>query len=209
MLRKATVRTTVSATILMLVAAAAYAGPPLICHQFDAGNARLLPWAADGQNWNSPDPSYDVTRLTADTLRLLTPETPVIARMEIMRRATIYAAGDPQVAADLLRAVTARMQADAGKGRDALAWFDAGYLIESYRQAAPALKRDLLARGGRSTSDLDGYGMVRKALRLGGTAEMEYAASLMKTGPEATAHRQRAAAAAEPGSLLARNLATY
>src|SRR5687768_18327176 len=36
--------------------------------------------------------SYDVQQLTTDTLRLLTAEAPILARMENMRRATIYAA---------------------------------------------------------------------------------------------------------------------
>ena len=67
------------------------AGPPLICHPFEIGTAASLPFGA-GRNWNSPLSTYDVNRLTADTLRLLNPETPMLVRMETLRRATIYAA---------------------------------------------------------------------------------------------------------------------
>src|SRR5262245_20317705 len=75
----------------------AYAGPPLICHPLDAGSAPLLPWGS-GNGWKSPLASYDVQKLTADTLQLLTPTAPVLARMENMRRATIYAGQDRKVA---------------------------------------------------------------------------------------------------------------
>ena len=80
----------VGSVLITAISGTAEAGPPLICHPFDAGSAALLPWGP-GQGWNAPDRAYDVQRLPADTLRLLTPTTPVLARMEIMRRATIYA----------------------------------------------------------------------------------------------------------------------
>jgi hypothetical protein len=199
---------------LALFANTALAGPPLICHQFDAGKAQVLPWAGDGKSWNTPDRSYDVKNLTADTLRLLSPDAPILARMENMRRATIYAGQDEGVAAELLRAVLARAQSDAGRGRDSLAWFDAGYLIESYRQASHIYKWDMLEPAQRSAwklrtepAGLDGYAMVTKALRVGGpNAEMEFAASLMKDGAASAEHRRRAIAGATAGSLLAKNL---
>jgi hypothetical protein len=98
-------RLTAAATVagLLAVSTAATAGPPLICHPFDAGPAAVLPWG-QGPGWNTPDRSYDVERLTADTLRLLSPEAPVRARMENLRRATIYASKDRRVAAELLAA---------------------------------------------------------------------------------------------------------
>ena len=77
------------------------------------------------------DRTYDVQRLTPDTLRLLTPSTPVLARMEIMRRATIYASQDRKVAIALMTAVLDRAKAVPEASRDPLPWFDAGYLIES------------------------------------------------------------------------------
>src|SRR3954468_3206252 len=120
----------------ILFAGAAEAGPPLICHAFDAGKAPLLPWSS-GENWNTPDRAYDVQRLTDDTMRLLTSDMPILARMENMRRATIYAAQDRRVATELLLAVTARALNESATGSGSpVTWFDAGYLIESYKQAA-------------------------------------------------------------------------
>jgi hypothetical protein len=209
-------RTVCRVAAVLTIAAVAEAGPPLICHPFDAGKAQLLPWAARGQEWNARDRSYDVTRLTADTLKLLSPDAPILARMENMRRATIYAGQDERVAAELLTAVLSRVQADAGKGRDPLAWFDAGYLVESYRQASHIYKWDMLDGAQKSAwklrdepAGVDGYGMVKKALMLAGSPEMEFAASLMKGGNVAAEHRRRAVAGAQPGSLLAKNLSNY
>jgi hypothetical protein len=200
----------VALSALLGLATAAEAGPPLICHPFDAGTAQLLPWGQT-QNWNSPDRSYDVKRLTADTLRLLSPDAPILARMENMRRATIYAGQDRAVAAELLAAVRARTLGEAGRGsRDALAWFDAGYLFESYRQAGAIRELSLLTEVARSSpkaNPIDGYASVRKALEMGGPGpEIEFAASLMKEGTAAAKHRQRAVAGAKAGSLLAKNL---
>lgn len=200
--------------VLVGAVGVAEAGPPLICHSFDAGKSPLLPWSS-GQGWNTPDRSYDVQRLTADTMRLLSPEAPVLARMENLRRATIYAAQDRRVAAELLAAVFGRALTVAAKeSREPLAWFDAGYLIESYRQASHVYKWDMLASGERASwslrhepQGLDGYSFVRRALQLAGShPEMEFAASLMKEGPASAEHRQRAAAGATAGSLLAKNL---
>ena len=199
--------------LLLTLASAAEAGPPLICHAFDAGNSPLLPWG-QGQGWDSPDRSYDVGRLTADTLRLLSVDAPVLARMENLRRATIYAARDRKAAAELMTAIMGRAEANSGS-RDALAWFDAGYLVESYRQASHIYKWDMLTPAERASWSIrteptgtDGYALVRKAIAITGTSpEMEFAASLMKNGDVAAEHRRRAMAGAKPGSLLAKNLA--
>ncbi len=206
-------RSIIALGLLLTIAGAAEAGPPLICHAFDAGSAKLLPWSP-GQGWNTPDTSYDVHKLTADTLKLLSPETAVLARMETLRRATIYAAQDKQVAEQLLTALVERTTASGGAA-DPLAWFDAGYLIESYRQASHIYKWDMLSSAERAKWALrsepkgpDGYTFVTKAIAMSGkNPEMEFAASLMKDGPEGAAHRRRAQASAHPGTLLAKNLA--
>ncbi len=45
----------------------AQAGPPLICHSFDIGQARSLPWVS--HNWNlSGGENYDTKNLASDTL---------------------------------------------------------------------------------------------------------------------------------------------
>ena len=207
-------RTLLALGLVVGVAGAAEAGPPLICQPFDAGKAPLLPWST-GQGWKTPDPSYDVQRLTADTLRLLSREAPILARMENLRRATIYAAQDKRVAAELLAAVLGQALTAAAKDPgDPLAWFDDGYLVESYRQASHIYQWDMLAGSERASWNLrtapglDGYSFVRKALQLAGTQpEMEFAASLMKEGPASAEHRRRAVTGAQANSLLAKNLA--
>src|SRR5262249_33495585 len=108
-----------------------------------------------------------------------------------------------------LDAVVGRTRsADAG----AQAWFDAGYLIESYRQAEPFRRQ----RGSEwaavdTATNAGGYGFVQKAIAMssGPNAGMEFAASLMTRGATASEHRARAAAAAISGSALAANLARY
>ena len=89
------------AALLLSAPSISEAGPPLICHPFQTARAELLPWGT-GEGWNTPDRSYDVQRLPADMLRLLTADAPVLARMENMRRAAIYAAQDGRVADQLL-----------------------------------------------------------------------------------------------------------
>ena len=186
--------------VFVALSGTAWAGPPLICHPFDAGTAVLLPWGS-GPGWNTPDRSYDVQKLSSDTLKLLTPTTPVLARMEIMRRATIYAGQDRKVAAALLKAVVDRAKSSAPGSKDPMPLFDAGYLIESYRQHAPTAG---------SLAGAEGYGLVVQALQLAGNnAEMEFAASLMQRGTIAAQHRRRAVAGATKGSLLAKNLANF
>ncbi|MGH9162842.1 MAG: hypothetical protein ACRD2X_23000, partial [Vicinamibacteraceae bacterium] len=186
-------RSVLALTALLVLSPAAYAGPPLVCHAFDTGDGAVLPWAS-GATWNSPAPSYDVQQLT---------------RMENLRRATIYAAKDPRIAAELLNAVLGRALTAAADGSgNSLAWFDAGYLIESYRQASRVYRWDMLSGAERAAwtlrsepQSLDGYRFVRKAIELSDSdAEMEFAASLIKEGPASAEHRRRAVAGARTGS---------
>jgi hypothetical protein len=202
---------------LVVLASPATAGPPLICQPFITDGEALLPWG-EGRGWHSPDFRYDTARLTDDTLTLLTPDAPVLARMENLRRATIYAAADSAAAAELLAAVLKRTETSQGSlAAQSLAWFDAGYLIESYRQFGPAAVDMLGARAPgvppphELVAELDGYGLVLKAIEVGSRAaraDMEFAASLMvRDSTVAEAHRARAEAGAKHGSLLAANLA--
>jgi hypothetical protein len=183
--------------VIVSLPATAEAGPPLICHPFDAGASKVLPWG-HGEGWNTPDRSYDVRKLTADTLRLLSADAPILARMENMRRATIYAEKNRQVADELLAAVLARTTPNARGVQSPLALFDAGYLIETYRQWNMLTEKKL-----------DGYALAKKALEAGPNPDMEFAASLMKEGSVSADHRRRAEAGAVPGSLLARNLGSH
>src|SRR5947209_11122658 len=79
------------------------AGPPLICHPFNIGAVQSLPWGnSAAAGWDNPDPNYHVQQLSSDTLRLLNDQTPVLVRMETLRRAAIYGEKDHRAAAELL-----------------------------------------------------------------------------------------------------------
>ena len=141
---------------------------------------------------------------------MLTPEASILTRMENMRRATIYAMRDPRIAQALLKSVTSRALATS---TDSLAWFDAGYLIESYKQAVAIREKGNPELRGWAEVDetikVDGYNWVKKAMAMttSSNAEMQFAASLMTQGSVASEHRAKAVAGAPKGSLLARNLA--
>lgn len=198
----------VGAFAVVSAAVPALAGPPLICHPFETRGGTLLPWDARtaGTNWNAPLASYNTARLTDDVVKLLDTDSPVLTRMENLRRATIYAQKDPVLARQLLDAVMSR----TGKP---LAWFDAGYLIESYKQAVSIRDRkgEPAWTAVDETIKTDGYSLVKKAMTAIGTsnAEMEFAASLMTRGAASAEHRARASAAAAQGSALAANLGKY
>ena len=202
------IRSFVTIAAVVFFASPALAGPPLICHPFEVESGKLIAWGT-GSGWNTPDRSYDIKRLVADTTAVLTPDAPILTRMENMRRATIYATRDPVIANELLKAVTARALATTTDGR---AWFDAGYLIESYKQAVHLRedrKPELRAWAAvDETIRVDGYNWVKKAMSMTApSADMEFAASLMTQGSVASAHRAKAAAAAPKASQLARNIA--
>lgn len=198
-------RVVAAVSAVVVFATPALAGPPLICHPFVTDSGKLIDWGS-GPGWNTPDHSYDIKKLVADTTAALTPDAPVLTRMENLRRATIYAMRDPIVAEQLLKALMARALSTTNDGG---AWFDAGYLIEAYRQG-DHLRADKKAGAWAAVNEtirVDGYGFVKKAMAMtGASAEMEFAASLMTQGAVAEAHRSRAAKAG-PGSLVAKNLA--
>ncbi len=192
-------RLVVTSALLFGIAVPAFAGPPLLCHPFEIGPATSLPWNA-GQ-WRGTRADYDLSRLNRDVLALLTPTTPVVVRMETLRRATLYATADARVAQGLLDTVRAHARSGDTTG---LAEFDAGYLIETYKQAAvlsPAFAE--IVRG------LDGYAMVTHSLKARhDDPAIAFAAAIMtSTGDEG--HRdyaKTAQAGATADLLLARNL---
>ena len=188
-------QSTVIAFALVALPSLVEAGPPLICHPFQTAGSALLPWGS-GPGWNTPDQEYDVSNLVPQTLAVLDEQAPLLARMENMRRAVIYATRDQRVAQQLLKAVLARA---SGPNASRLAVFDAGYLIESYKQASHLF--------GRAMTDQDGYALVVRAMAMGPAApEMEFAAALMTSGAVSSKHLQRARAAVSDESLLARNI---
>lgn len=197
-------------TAILLVPATVVAGTPLICHPYDIAGAASLP---AGPDWHGVSRTYDRTHLTRDTLALLKSDTPIIVRMETLRRAAIYAtagmrnwdkdtytAEDRAVALELFTRLRARTT-DATGPALALAHFDAGFFIETLRHARMDLK-------------IDGYAMLTLAAALRGSdAEMEFALALASAWPnkrsEHPDHLARARDAAQPGTLLAANLATH
>ena len=198
--------------IVLISASPALAGPPLICFPFATGSIGLLAWGTDTANWNAALPSYNLKALTADTLRVLDADTAVLSRMENLRRATIYAMKNPAVAEEFLKTMVGRALSTTPT---AATWFDAGYVIEAYKQAKHLRPVGSFDRAAWAAVDetlrVDGYGFVTKAIAMNGgpSPEMEYAASLMTQGAVASAHRSRATAAAARGSYLAANLAKY
>ena len=133
------------AALTLSASIGALAGPPLICERIEIGNAKSLPWNA-GNNWDGSKADYKVSRLTADTMALLTPGAPLNLRMETMRRAAIYAARHEGAAADITSQLLARMaNAEASGKPDPLAWFDAGYFTETLRQVTFIYRYNMLS----------------------------------------------------------------
>lgn len=209
------------AAAMLVFANLAKAGPPLVCHVFEIGNAKSLPLT--GHGWNlSGSENYDTKNLAADTLEILQPDTPVLVRMETLRRATLYARQDPFAAKELLAKLYARANsAESARHPDALAWFDAGYLAETYKQwigqNLPHMT-DGMRLDSNPAAGVDGYAWVKKAIALRGAAlhgddaQMEFAAALITlSGPreEHAQHAQKAIAGAKSDALLAQNLATH
>jgi len=157
----------------LMLAAVAFGGPPLICERISIGTAKSLPWQAEVNGWAGTLPGYDRKNLTEDTLALLVPGTPLPVRMETMRRAAIYAAQDPRKAEEIALRLTARVL--DGGGADSLAWFDAGYFVETVRQAALIYKFDMLSAKEKENwkvrsgiAGLDGKKWVERAMAMGG-----------------------------------------
>jgi len=188
----------------------AFAGTPLICFPFEIGAARSLP---GGTDWPGVTFTYNRGTLVADTLALLTPDTPILVRMETLRRAAVYATpgrfkaspgtskdADRSLAFALLEKLRERAQDAAGPTR-ALAVFDVGYFSETLRHAGV-------------DAALDGYALLTKALELRGghDPEIEFALALASgwpKRPEHAGHIARARAGAKPGTLLAANVESH
>jgi hypothetical protein len=203
---------------LLCFANLAQAGPPLICHTIDIGNAKSLPWISHSWNLSGAE-NYDVKNLVRDTLEILGPNAPVLVRMETLRRATLYAHKDPLLAKELLAKLYARATSAESSGHpDALSWFDVGYLVETYKQWIGQNWMRASKDERNPAAGVDGYALVKKALALRGPSQngddpqMEFAAALITlSGPreEHRQHAQKAIAGAKKDPLLAQNLASH
>jgi len=190
--------------VLLAVVLPAVAGPPLICHPLEIGDAESLPGAPTGwQAWKAP---YDTRHLLRDTCRLLGPDTPVIVRMETIRRAVLHTRNDPAALRELGEFFQRRADPASRKdGPEALSLFDYGYFVGVFHQFRWILEDEAPPKIEESA-----YALVTRAIELrGGDSEMELAAALLSVEPRRESlddHIRNAASGAEPGSLLAINV---
>ena len=204
------------ALVLLAAAAPALAGPPLLCHPFDIGSARSLPW--DGRTWSEGRVDYNVANLVRDTEAILTASAPVIVRMETLRRAALYASHDGKVAAQLLDTMKTRAEAaerNSGSSREtAIALFDAGYLIETYRQISQLGRFAGIGTRGRTIAAVlgraEGRSLIDRTVALRpDDGAVRFAAALVAAGTDKSAYDRHAAKAREAANhdpLLARNI---
>lgn len=187
---------------------AALAGPPLLCHAFDIGNRKSLPWIS--HDWNlSGAESYDTKNLAADTLSVLDSDSTVLVHMETLRRAALYGQKNPEALKLLLVKLVSRSDASAKDPQaSALAIFDVGYLAATLDQVH-WIHKDFA----NPAQSLDRNALVNRAIQLrGNDPQMEFAAALITLeGPAAEhqAHAKKALAGAPSDALLERNLGDH
>ncbi|HEY7056946.1 MAG TPA: hypothetical protein VH458_10490 [Vicinamibacterales bacterium] len=198
----------------LTIAVPAFAGPPLLCHPFDIGQAQSLPWNGT-TSWSQGQAGYDVQHVIADTDALLTPATPVIVRMETLRRAVIYASQDAKVASSLLEHVLGRVKAAETAGHpDALAYLDAAYVAEAMREVSMLGQssefRDRANNVRPLVQDGRGYALIQRGLALRpDDPALHFAAALIAADGNRSAyvtHAAKARAGASGDPLLARNI---
>ena len=195
----------------MVIATPVFAGPPLLCHPFEIGHARSLPWDGGG-GWSDAKSDYKIDRVIADTEALLTSSTPVLVRMETLRRASLYASTNAQVAKQLLSRLVARADASEAAGRpDALAFLDAAYVTEAYREIAMIPEFARRAEGVRAAiGSADGYALISRSIAARpDDPAIQFAAALIaadKNQARYAGHATKARAGAATDPLLAKNL---
>ena len=189
---------------LVFLAVPAQAGPPLICHTIDIGNAKSLPWISHDWSLTGTE-SYDTSKLALDAMAILNGDATVLVHVETLRRATLFARTNSRAAKELLVKLVARANdADSAGHADGLARFDAGYLAEAYAQ--------WFGKEQNPAAGLDGYAWVKQALSIrGNDPQMEFAAALITLSGPAAEHRayvEKALSGAKTDPLLARNLSS-
>jgi hypothetical protein len=180
---------------------------------FDIGDARSLPW---GSGWSSADPNYNAANLASETRALLASASPVIVRMETIRRAFLYASRDRKVAEQLFGEIVERARASERAGNaDPLAFFDAAYAAVTLQQIGEFADvrevQELSSRVKGLVGDVEAYDLVKRSLALRDDPAVHFAAALIASAKKehhvfCAEHAQRARARAAADSLLVRNL---
>ena len=202
-----------TALVLTLAAASpAVAGPPLLCHPYDIGSAKSLPW--DGMTgWYQERSDYPLKQLVTDTEAILQPATPVVVRMETLRRAAIYASRDGAIATSLLDRLVAKARSDAKLG-NGLASLDAAYAIEAMRELTllgqSAQFRDRIGGVNKALTGRDAAPLLQKAVDARpDDPSVAFAAALIAVSTDkaaASKYAARARAGASQDPLVAKNL---
>lgn len=193
---KAGITSLATALMVCLVSPTSHAGPPLLCHPLDIGAAQSLPWGPGPFDAKS---SHSLRDLADETVRLLDTHTSVLARLETIRRATIYAKRDNRTATDLLVRMLARAaMADRTEAAHADALLDAGYLAACYAQH-------------EMPTAVNGYELLTQAERLRpDDPAFDFACAMATVGgrhrTQHLTHLREAADGAPAGSLLAQNI---
>jgi hypothetical protein len=186
----------------------------LLCHPYEIGSAKSLPWSGE-KSWFEGRPDYKVANLVADTEALLTPSTPVIVRMETLRRAAIYASTDPMVANALLKRFIVRAEVSEKSGQpDALAYLDAAYLAGAFNELTMLAREkqwETRAETARQAKGaLDAYALISKSVAARpNDPAIQFAAALISSDEhrgEYSVHASKARAGADADMLLARNI---
>lgn len=190
------------------IARPAVAGPPLVVHPYNIGEAQSLPWSGrEGRT------DYDRSRVVDDTIEILKASPSVIVHAETLRRAVIYARQDTERLSLLISKLTERAAATEQSPRpDPLVLLDLGYVIEAVREMD--LLNDMAFARAPNASQLvagkDGYVFAVKAVSLRpDDAAMHFAASLLAAGQhprEVARHQQIARQGRSPDPLVAKNL---
>ncbi len=192
------------ACAILLTASIAVAGPPMICHPVEVGDAECLPW---GSKPFEKARGFRTSELVEATVKLLDGSSSPLAHMETLRRATLYCDKDKVLATRLIATLTARaLNAEIAGGSDAaLALLDAGYLAQCYDQ----LNIRIGLRFG-SANGIVGYAWVQRSLELNpDDAEFEFAAAMMTARGGGSGHDRHVARVrklAVRDSLVSKNL---
>jgi hypothetical protein len=206
-------RTVFQAGLVVLVILTAsmqsFGGPPLICHPFQIDDAKSISW---GQGPFDPPKDIGRDKLVQTVLAHLQPDTPVLARMETLRRATIWCGRDGRVEQALLFQLMGRaLDAQASGEEDAMAIFDAGFFAQCLDQVGASFVND--GEGVGVGRGVVGYAWVRRAIELRpNEPQMHFAAALITAIHDQSASEKHMKIAKElsgQDALLAANIKAF